>query len=99
MEKSGQPHETPVSARESEEKDDNKNEIQIGYKKLNVTLDLSGRGIVLIYALAFAIVIISIGWAAIQFMTAWKLTLTPVGPALGFCLWASIAFISALVSH
>jgi hypothetical protein len=82
----------------ADERDDD-NSITIGTKHVNVKLDLSGRGIILVYAIAFAVIILAMGYVAIQLATAWKLTLSPVGPAIGFLTWALIAFTSAYASQ
>ena len=73
--------------------------IQFGNKNLNLKLDLNGKGIVLVYAIAAAIIMISIGWLSVQLVTALRIALTPIGPTLGFVLWGTIAFISALASR
>lgn len=81
----------------SEEHDDQT--IRLDGKNKAVTLKLSGRGIILVYAISFVIVIVAIGWVAVQLATAWRLVLTPLGPTIGLLTWALIALISALASR
>ena len=82
-----------------EAEDDDSQDITIGSKDLHVKLSLNGRGIVLIYALAFAIVVGTIGWVAFQLITALKITAGATTPAIGFIIWSLTALGFALVSR
>lgn len=79
--------------------DDDIQTIEIDAKKKTVTLKLSGRGVILVYAISFAALILAIGYVAVQLATAWRLVLTPFEPTMGLLLWGSIAFISAYLSR
>jgi hypothetical protein len=69
-------------------------------KGIEVNFPIDRRsGIVLAYAVAFAIVMLTIGWVFAQIMTALKMTGGSVQQSLGFVLWSSIACIFAWVSR
>lgn len=95
------PRKKPVAKPAANADDDEKEESQgitIGSKDLHVTLSLNGRGIVLIYALAFAVVVGTLGWVAFQLITALKTTSGATIPAtIGFLTWLLTASLSALL--
>jgi len=75
---------------------DSDQSISIGGKNLNVKLDLNGRGIVLVYAIAFAIVVGTTGWVVFQIITALKMTGGAIPSGVGFILWTLTALALAL---
>lgn len=94
------PKPKPEPSGDDDDHDDHDdNTITVGGKNLNVRLDLQGRGIVLIYALAFAIVFGTIGWVVFQIITALKITGGDVRESVGFILCMLITSICALLSR
>lgn len=87
------------SGNQDERDTDDNQTITIDGKNKKVTLSLTGRGVVLVYAISFVILILAIGYAAVQLATAWRLVLTPFGPTVGLSIWGFIAFISAYLSR
>jgi hypothetical protein len=75
--------------------DDSNQSIEVGGKHLNVKLDLNGRGIVLVYAIAFAIVVGTTGWVVFQIITALKITGGVIPSGVGLILWMLTACLLA----
>ena len=91
------PRKKPVPP-ESDDSDDTQ-ELSIGNKNLNVKLSLHGRGIVLIYAIAIALLVGTCGWVAVQLINALKITREAVPAAVGIVTWMALAWVSASFSR
>ena len=92
------PRKKPASKPESDDSDDTQ-DITIGNKNLNVKLSLHGRGIVLIYAIAIALLVGTCGWVAVQLINALKITREAVPAAVGIVTWMALAWVSASFSR
>ena len=92
------PKKRPPQPKEDDD-DDDQQDITIGNKNLNVKLSLSGRGIVLVYALALALLIGTIGWVAVQLITALKMTKNMIPETVGLIVWTGLASLSAYLSR
>ena len=92
------PRKKPASKPESDDSDDTQ-DITIGNKNLNVKLSLHGRGIVLIYAIAIALLVGTCGWVAVQLITALNITREALPATLGLIQWMAVAFLSACFSR
>jgi hypothetical protein len=79
--------------------DRDNNSITVDGKNRTVRLDLEGRGIVLVYAIAFAIVVLSVGFVCYQIITALRVTGGSVRESIGFIVCLLTTFLFACLSR
>ena len=97
------PRANPATKAEDEQ-DENENSddrvIGVEGKGIKVNFPIDRRsGIVLAYAVAFAIVVLTLGFVFHQVMTALHMTGGSVQQSMGFILWSSLTCIFAWLSH
>jgi hypothetical protein len=97
------PRANPATKAEDADKEKEESEdrvIGVSGKGIEVNFPIDRRsGIVLAYAVAFAIVAIAIGFVVKQIVEALHITGGSVQQSMGFVIWSSLTFIFAWLSH
>lgn len=79
--------------------DDDRHSLTVDGRNLKVSVDTAGRGIILVYAIAFSIVVLSLGFVAYQIITALKVSGGVIRESIGLALCLLTTFMFAFLSR